>query len=388
MTSQAIATPFRSQRVVCVAVEEAELSSTQVAVDVGAETATVERAKGKKRPRSGEDVLRSAFRPRQLKCLRNRSDGPTADMRALRAVVVNLERRPDRMDGCRARLTRHCSWLQNSHFTASDGRKDAIGLDEVVNAWHTGPNVKYQKLRAMRKGWNDLDSYQERELELSPGERGCAMSHIRAWRYCLETCGDDERPLLVLEDDAAPTPQFTEGLKAALAALPSDAHLLYLGYSQAADWKREVSSSLVEAEYVWTTVGYIVWPAGARILLNRLPIDQPVDNWMASMCAAGDIKAYCVRPKIVLQAEAWNVNSDVAHSDEHYWGPCSDIHHSDEFYWGAPNQSDVDSAMQDGQSLDAGSKKLALNGVDRSNTLWPSNIDDVDSDDSEESDDL
>ena len=28
-------------------------------------------------------------------------------------------------------------------------------------------------------------------------------------------------------------------------------------------------------------------------------------------------KAYCVRPKIVLQADAWNVNSDVAHSDEH-----------------------------------------------------------------------
>ena len=28
-------------------------------------------------------------------------------------------------------------------------------------------------------------------------------------------------------------------------------------------------------------------------------------------------EAYCVRPKIVLQADAWNVNSDVAHSDEH-----------------------------------------------------------------------
>ena len=40
-------------------------------------------------------------------------------------------------------------------------------------------------------------------------------------------------------------------------------------------------------------------------------------------CCAGpgavhvpDIEAYCVRPKIVLQADAWNVNSDVAHSDE------------------------------------------------------------------------
>mmetsp|Transcript_73639 Transcript_73639/g.134613 ORF Transcript_73639/g.134613 Transcript_73639/m.134613 type:complete len:378 (+) Transcript_73639:94-1227(+) len=372
MSNQAVATPFRSQRAVCVVEEgqEERLGSTSSPADL-----TTPLAKGTKRPRTGEDVLRSGLRPRKLNCLRTRhQDGPTAQMRALEAVVVNLERRPDRMDGCRARLKRHCSWLQHSRFTASDGRKDVIRADEVVNSWHTGANVKYQKLRAIRKGWNDLDTYQERTLELSPGERGCAMSHIRAWRYCLEHCGEEERPLLVLEDDAAPTAQFTEGLKAALAPLPGDAHLLYLGYSQAADWKREISTSLVEAEYVWTTVGYIVWPAGARILLNRLPIDQPVDNWMASLCASGDIKAYCVRPKIVRQAEAWNVNSDVAHSDEHYWGPCSDIHHSDEFYWGAPNHSDADGAALDGQP----------ERVNSMASIWPSNIDDADSEDTED----
>merc|ERR1712048_310429 len=110
--------------------------------------------------------------------------------------------------------------------------------------------------------------------------------------------------------------------------------MLYLGYSQAAAWRREISANLVESEYVWTTVGYIIWPAGARILLSKLPVNQPVDNWLAGICAVGDIKAYCVRPKIIRQADAWNVNSDVAHSDEHYWGPDSDIHHSDEFYWG------------------------------------------------------
>jgi len=107
-----------------------------------------------------------------------------------------------------------------------------------------------------------------------------------------------------------------------------------LGYSQAADWRREISPDLVEAEYVWTTVAYMIWPAGARILLNRLPIDQPVDNWMAAACAEGGIKSYCVTPKIIRQADAWGVNSDVGHSDEMYWGPCSDIQHSDHLYWG------------------------------------------------------
>merc|ERR1712232_922612 len=116
----------------------------------------------------------------------------------------------------------------------------------------------------------------------------------------------------------------------AMAATPQDAHILYLGYSQAADWRREISADVVEAEYVWTTVGYIIWPAGARVLLSRLPVNQPVDNWMATACAEGAVKSYCVRPKIIRQADAWNVNSDVGHSDEHYWGPSSDINHSDQ----------------------------------------------------------
>ncbi|CAK9081714.1 Esterase, partial [Durusdinium trenchii] len=143
-----------------------------------------------------------------------------------------------------------------------------------------------------------------------------------------------DRPLLVLEDDAAPTAEFCEVLDQALATLPADADLLYLGYSQAADWRREVSRHVVESHYVWTTVAYIVWPQGARKMLSHLPVNEPVDNWMAGLCAANDIKAYCVRPKVVLQADAWNVNSDVAHSDEHYWGPNSDIQHSDALYWG------------------------------------------------------
>eukprot|EP00928_Gymnodinium_smaydae_P079989 TRINITY_DN63800_c0_g1_i1.p1 TRINITY_DN63800_c0_g1~~TRINITY_DN63800_c0_g1_i1.p1 ORF type:complete len:414 (-),score=83.13 TRINITY_DN63800_c0_g1_i1:108-1349(-) len=255
----------------------------------------------------------------------------------LQAIVINLERRPDRLEGCAARLQAYCPWLRFSKFAACDGRQTVMSEREVVTSWHTGSNVVYQKKRAIRKGWDDLDSYQERHLALSPGERGCAVSHIWAWRHCLEQAGGSEKPLLVLEDDAAPTPEFTATLAKAWATTPKDADVMYLGYSQAAEWRREVSPHLVESEYVWTTVGYIVWPAGARRLLGALPVDQPVDNWMAAMAADQQLQAYCVRPKVIHQADAWNVNSDVAHSDEHYWGPNSDIHHSDDFYWGKPN---------------------------------------------------
>ena len=124
------------------------------------------------------------------------------------------------------------------------------------------------------------------------------------------------KPLLVSDNYAAPTPVFVEGLTEVMSALPADPPLLYLGYSQAARWRRGISPHLVEAEYVWTTVGYIIWPAGARLLMSRLPVDGLVGQLMAPMCADGDLKAYCGRPKIIRQCEEWNVNSDVGHSDE------------------------------------------------------------------------
>eukprot|EP00928_Gymnodinium_smaydae_P060423 TRINITY_DN4407_c0_g3_i1.p1 TRINITY_DN4407_c0_g3~~TRINITY_DN4407_c0_g3_i1.p1 ORF type:complete len:480 (-),score=53.24 TRINITY_DN4407_c0_g3_i1:218-1588(-) len=237
---------------------------------------------------------------------------PSPAYSELTAVVINLDKRSDRMESCASSFRTHSPWLSYERLRAVDGRKDFIDTSEVTLSWHTGMNCVYQKMRSQRKGWNDLDNYVPRQLKLSPGERGCSLSHVHAWRKCL----DVGRPLMVLEDDAKLMPKFTPILNRALAALPQDAQVLYLGYSQAAPWKRVLTPELAEAEYLWTTVGYVVWPSGARHFLCHLPVDQPVDNWMASHCARGTLKAYAVTPKIVRQAEAWNVASDVGHSDE------------------------------------------------------------------------
>jgi len=315
-------------------------------------------------PSSTGDEDSGRYQPlpsKRCKMLDAGGDEPTDEMRNLDSQVISLARRPDRMAACTERLRLRCPWLEHSYFEATDGKRDQISLDQVVIPWNTASNVVYQKKRSIRKGWNDLDSYVVRQLDLSPGERGCALSHIRAWELCLERAGNTNRPMLVLEDDAAPTAEFTPVLRRALASLPSDAQVLYLGYSQASDWRREVSENLVECEYVWTTVGYIIWPAGARLLLSRLPIDGPVDNWMAQQCAKGDLASYAVRPKVILQADAWNVNSDVAHSDEHYWGPSSDIHHSDDLYWGSESAA--------GPSVDGSLPAPHRGVVDRSSTI-------------------
>lgn len=243
------------------------------------------------------------------------------------AVLINLARRPDRLQECSQRLSTHCPGLHWKRLPACEGKKEPIDLSEVSTAWHSRRNVEYQKIRATRKGWNDHDSYVARTLFMSAGERGCAMSHIRAWRTCAERT--DGKPLLVLEDDAEPTPEFHKIFAQCMDSLPQDADIVYLGYSQAAPWRKEVGPVLVEAEYVWTTVAYLIWPRCAKYLLEQLPVDQPVDNWMACLCADQKVKSYCVRPKIVRQAGEWNIDSDIRHSDEHYWGRDSNIQHSD-----------------------------------------------------------
>jgi len=273
-----------------------------------------------------KSVLKEKMGEKQSPCVLKKAQ--ILKLADLHTIVINLKRRPDRLAECAAGLSARCGALTATRFEATDGRTDVIPICEVGTSWNTARNAVYQRIRAVRKGWNDLESYTDRQLELSGGERGCASSHIRAWRHCLEL----RRPLLVLEDDAMPTVDFTPVLQRALQSVPGGTHMLYLGYSQAANWRSEISPELVEAEYVWTTVAYIIWPAGARLLLSRLPVDQPVDNWLGCLCADRHLKALCVRPKIVRQREAWNVNSDVAHSDEHYWGADSDIRHSDS--WG------------------------------------------------------
>merc|ERR1712087_705349 len=55
----------------------------------------------------------------------------------------------------------------------------------------------------------------------------------------------------------------------------------------------QMSSVLRKAEYVWTTVAYVIWPKGARKLLElATPLDQPVDNFMAWQCREGRLDAY------------------------------------------------------------------------------------------------
>merc|ERR1712176_976055 len=120
------------------------------------------------------------------------------------------------------------------------------------------------------------------EMKMSGGERGCAHSHLRLWKVAAKRSD----PTLVLEDDAHLTfdrsagkgkangKLFTKRLSLALKHAPSDFDVIYLSCSgwrggHHYHWKPydedpEAAKVIRKAEYVWTTVAYIISQAGAK----------------------------------------------------------------------------------------------------------------------------
>jgi len=152
---------------------------------------------------------------------------------------------------------------------------------------------------------------------MSGGERGCAHSHLRMWRVAAER----EPHTLVLEDDVQFIFErsdsnlgkfngaiFTERLSLALKLAPADFDILYLGWAgwRGGHFKRWGTGSeemisedarqvVRKAEYVWTTVAYVISQAGAKKLLAAAaPLDQPVDNFMAWEASQNRLNSFVV----------------------------------------------------------------------------------------------
>jgi len=155
---------------------------------------------------------------------------------------------------------------------------------------------------------------------LSGGERGCAHSHLRLWSVA---AGRPDHTL-VLEDDVqfifersepklgtANGKVFTERLRLAIKHAPSDFDVIYLGWSghRGGNFKvwdgrkekglsKEAKKCIRRAEYVWTTVAYVVSQAGAKKLLSKAkPLNMPVDEFMAAEACQGRLKSFVAMDK-------------------------------------------------------------------------------------------
>uniref|UniRef100_A0A7S2IZV6 Glycosyl transferase family 25 domain-containing protein n=1 Tax=Zooxanthella nutricula TaxID=1333877 RepID=A0A7S2IZV6_9DINO len=217
----------------------------------------------------------------------------------IRAVAINLARRPDRWDKVSRSVGKQAPWLHLERLDAVDGRAAPPPVKDVTKKWSTGRLA-------------DLFFWYKRvTVAMSAGERGCCGSHISAWRMAAK----GKRPLVVVEDDAVALPTFSSSLVQALKEAPPDTGMIFLS-SKDRGTPKAVGKVLMEPSFVWTTVGYVIWPAAAKTLLRMLPLDMPVDNFLAWHIKQGKIRAFSMRPAGVRQANTWNVGSDVPHSDD------------------------------------------------------------------------
>ena len=250
-------------------------------------------------------------------------------------VYINLDSRPDRNESIEAELSREgasrapprlhiaavhsrtapCVWagIKAKRLSALTG---ADAPDAVVSrTWDTTVNAKY-----------DPTTIKTGRVSLTPGERGCSMSHAVLWARCAAQ-GDSGPPLLVVEDDLILKDGAGEMVQKLVTHFektnPIPAQRLCLLYltGDVAEWRHPRSQSvescpqvkLREAEYIWQTACYVIWPAAARRLLASLPVDGPVDNFISRHTLSSHVCALVTQPKLAWQNAPYE-EGDIAHS--------------------------------------------------------------------------
>jgi GR25 family glycosyltransferase involved in LPS biosynthesis len=164
-------------------------------------------------------------------------------------------------------------------------------------------------------------------VSLSPSEKACALSHISTWKgiaaslpenstasvaisspgaiFCVGFARGEPmsaplpsstaklRPtpvFLVLEDDAILVDRFVDRLDKVLEELPRDFHFCSLGYAKP---KEGPLVDVPGCQHIklptmtWYLTGYLLSFAGARYLLQHLPVVGPVDTWMGRRMIMG-----------------------------------------------------------------------------------------------------
>ena len=201
----------------------------------------------------------------------------------MKAIVLNLERRSDR------RIL----------FDKTNGdRLEYTYSDRMVD----GKDLKYSELTEFdtNKRWRDpiLKSH------LTKGEVGCFISHWNVWRKCVEL----NEPVIVLEDDAILTDQFS--LNEIQQQLDKGFNFLYLGWREMEE-SIEFDGQFVIPVYPYWGLAYVVTPESAAILLNK-EIQQniiPVDEYLPLMMI--ELKPLAYKNNVVHTRDRSETGTDI-----------------------------------------------------------------------------
>ncbi|KAG7374800.1 twin-arginine translocation pathway signal protein [Nitzschia inconspicua] len=268
--------------------------------------------------------------------------------------VINLNERKDRWEKFMGEMTRVLNHKQNNRnhknrhpFIQQVQRFEAVHGQEVLDKPPHEMTEKDRKLLPILE-WDATNNAQwDRHIQppmikrLSPGEVGCAMSHVTVWKLAVETLQNDTDAVLVLEDDAVfyshqnqqqkqkqsfsrenikHSHSFDSLFAQAWKELPLNWDIWYLGFSDrgqriAVDsdyggnnytYETKKSKNAVELQWFRPTYGfhthaYALTKRAAVHLLSRLPVVGPLDVWLADN-QWFDLHVYCC----VIKNAGWN----------------------------------------------------------------------------------
>lgn len=167
-------------------------------------------------------------------------------------VVLNLDRRPDRM----------ASFMQ---------------------AWaHLIPGEKLHRLPATDgralSGYGQKPWFRGRKRDATwAGRAGCALSHARALRLAQEK---GWQRILILEDDAVPTDAFDgSAIARALGARTWD--VLYLGAAEARPQPGRRGSEVIPIRGALDAHAYVIGARARDWAARQLPVEADIWDWIA-----------------------------------------------------------------------------------------------------------
>ena len=220
---------------------------------------------------------------------------------------INLKSRTDRWKSIESQARKFNLPIERweaSTTTTSSGGSEIIMVDEsqVKLEWDSSINARYS--RKVNPGTQFL----------SKGEIGCAMSHIALWNKVLSlhatrstrntkndtssiTGQETTTTVLILEDDACFVGNFQSQLRAVMDYVPENWDILYLGFSDRGERSVLIENNdiiIFVPEYGFHTHAYALNTRAAQVLLDHLPVQGPLDVWLADNHWFG-LNVYCAK---------------------------------------------------------------------------------------------
>ena len=208
---------------------------------------------------------------------------------AMPIYVINLDIRTDRLQRVQEQAKKESIKIERVKALRSSEVDDRI----ISRVWKATLNSKYDS----RQDPNAV-------VTLSDGERGCAGSHVHIWRMIEH----ETTPVCIMEDDVMLRENFKHMLRMAIRWVESNSiekPILYLEHL-VAEWKSKgddltTTHKIRPITYTWNLGAYILWPSTVKILLENLPMHEPVDNFVARLIHDKQINAVGIDPAIAYQ---------------------------------------------------------------------------------------